>query len=334
MYNMPLNKIKDGISQATESGKDILTSIKNNSTALICSLGLTFVWYNAQGQEVYKRITDTPNGKKIELYAAANTWLVGPKTFNVGSSYANWPQAYYNDITGDVFDGAFNQSFFTNPLSSETIGNNTINYDSYENHVTTGLRKDNATNNVLEITTTGSNRNGTVGTWSGINVFKTEFLIPNTLNNGDPLPNWSRARLSSRFWTIANSNEEPLSARDLWFQYIDGERVFQNTLPDGTPTVPTPDVETLSTIDFSKDYEVALRPSPANDIIHINNGNELNGETLQKVRIYDMMGRQVYTGYDVIEGQAINISHLAKGIYTLQVEGDHGTPMTKKFAKN
>lgn len=105
-------------------------------------------------------------------------------------------------------------------------------------------------------------------------------------------------------------------------------------MPDGTPTVPTPDVETLSTIDFSKDYEVALRPSPANDIIHINNGNDLNGETLQKVRIYDKMGRQVYTGYDVIEGQAINISHLDKGIYTLQVEGDHGTPMTKKFAKN
>lgn len=333
MYNMPLNKIKDGISQATESGKDILTSIKNNSTALICSLGLTFVWYNAQGQEVYKRITDTPNGKKIELYAAANTWLVGPKTFNVGSSWSNWPQVYYNDITGDVFAGPVWWSSLTAPGIPETIGGNTINYDSYQNHATIPGRKDNTTNNVLNITTTWYNRDGTVGTWSGINVFKTEFEIPNTLNNGDPLPNWSRARLSSRHWTIANSSEN-LFERDLWFQYIDGERVLQSTMPDGTPTVPTPDVETLSTIDFSKDYEVALRPSPANDIIHINNGNDLNGETLQKVRIYDKMGRQVYTGYDVIEGQAINISHLDKGIYTLQVEGDHGTPMTKKFAKN
>jgi hypothetical protein len=72
-------------------------------------------------------------------------------------------------------------------------------------------------------------------------------------------------------------------------------------------------------------------PNPVNDILNIEIPNLAPNTSL---KIYDLQGRTVFT-QDIIQSQqSINLQHLAKGIYSLQIYTNNQVVKTDKILKN
>jgi len=93
-------------------------------------------------------------------------------------------------------------------------------------------------------------------------------------------------------------------------------------------TSPSIDV-TLSTVGLAQEdisSKFTIYPNPTENIIHIN-----SNEKLQNITIIDMYGKQVKTLNENV--QAINVSELSKGMYSLRILTNNGKQGSKTFVK-
>lgn len=83
----------------------------------------------------------------------------------------------------------------------------------------------------------------------------------------------------------------------------------------------------LSTIKYDVD-SIAVFPNPASGILNINQHN-----TFSKVSIYNIDGRLLQS-FNFDEGNLkIDLGHLPSGLYLLQLESEHQSPIAKKILK-
>ncbi|TYA92140.1 T9SS type A sorting domain-containing protein [Seonamhaeicola marinus] len=80
----------------------------------------------------------------------------------------------------------------------------------------------------------------------------------------------------------------------------------------------------LSTNDKNA-FEFRAYPNPVKDILHIN-----TLEPISKVEIFDLLGKSVFTQYNVTDN--INVASLNKSMYLVKLTSDNGVS-TKKFLK-
>jgi serine/threonine-protein kinase len=85
---------------------------------------------------------------------------------------------------------------------------------------------------------------------------------------------------------------------------------------------------TLGTTDYQLENKIALYPNPAESAINI----ALGDNTVANVMIFDMNGRVLQTAIIVENNDPVNISHLANGVYLMQIATDKGI-VRKKFVK-
>lgn len=82
-------------------------------------------------------------------------------------------------------------------------------------------------------------------------------------------------------------------------------------------------LENLSTVSFSKNSAFTIFPNPAKNLIQIKSDLEI-----EQVRIIDALGKVILAQNNT----EINVEHLAKGIYTLEISTGNGK-VFRKFIK-
>ncbi|TNF00527.1 MAG: T9SS type A sorting domain-containing protein, partial [Bacteroidetes bacterium] len=74
---------------------------------------------------------------------------------------------------------------------------------------------------------------------------------------------------------------------------------------------------------------ITIYPNPTNDILNV----EVSAGKIQSLNIYDINGGLIKSFTDQNDYLQVNVSHLEKGIYLLEVVTEKGTEM-KRFVKN
>jgi hypothetical protein len=117
-------------------------------------------------------------------------------------------------------------------------------------------------------------------------------------------------------WTInsTNLNDGGAHIYKLW-SYAES---------DGTDNGQIGSSGTLSTTSKAA-FEFSTYPNPVKDVLHIN-----TKESLQKVEVYDLLGKSVLSVKNVSE--SIDVSSLSKSIYIVKLTSTNGVS-TKKFVK-
>ena len=82
-------------------------------------------------------------------------------------------------------------------------------------------------------------------------------------------------------------------------------------------------LESLSTESFSENSAFTIFPNPANNLVYIKSDSEI-----EQVRIIDSLGKVILAQNNA----EINVEHLAKGIYTLEISTGNGR-IFRKFIK-
>ena len=82
-------------------------------------------------------------------------------------------------------------------------------------------------------------------------------------------------------------------------------------------------LENLSTESFSKNSAFTIFPNPAKNLVYIKSDSEI-----EQVRIIDALGKVILAQNNT----EINVEHLAKGIYTLEISTGNGR-VFRKFIK-
>ncbi len=82
-------------------------------------------------------------------------------------------------------------------------------------------------------------------------------------------------------------------------------------------------LETLSTDSFSKNSAFTIFPNPAKNLVQIKSDSEI-----EQVRIIDALGKVILAQNNT----EINVEHLAKGIYTLEISTGNGR-IFRKFIR-
>ena len=80
--------------------------------------------------------------------------------------------------------------------------------------------------------------------------------------------------------------------------------------------------KTLNTVNLAKEYKSPkVYPNPTNGWLTI------NGNNISEVKIYDVQGRLVSTKHTnvILDKNTVDITHLPKGHYTIQVKTEYGT---------
>ncbi len=81
----------------------------------------------------------------------------------------------------------------------------------------------------------------------------------------------------------------------------------------------------MSTVESGDVRNYSLYPNPASDVIHIKSEGKIRSAV-----IYDMSGKRIHVKF--VDGTA-NISHLAPGVYTVQLETDEGKTVDRFIKK-
>ncbi|MCC5945213.1 MAG: T9SS type A sorting domain-containing protein [Bernardetiaceae bacterium] len=83
-------------------------------------------------------------------------------------------------------------------------------------------------------------------------------------------------------------------------------------------------------------FEVGLYPNPASSTIKLSNLDKVFAQSALTIEIYDALGRKVLSHSlsqnNIAASLSLNISHLAKGTYTLHLQSEQQT-LTKKWVK-
>jgi Secretion system C-terminal sorting domain/Concanavalin A-like lectin/glucanases superfamily len=74
----------------------------------------------------------------------------------------------------------------------------------------------------------------------------------------------------------------------------------------------------------SQNLKATIFPNPATDVLNIQIENEL-----KSVEIYSLLGQKIMTS----DSKQINVSNLAKGIYSIRIEDENGATATQKLVK-
>lgn len=73
---------------------------------------------------------------------------------------------------------------------------------------------------------------------------------------------------------------------------------------------------------------LSIYPNPANDVIRITSASPV----MERVEMFDLTGKQVYSAINVRSGAEINIANLTGGVYMLRIVTDEGI-LTRKVVK-
>lgn len=74
-----------------------------------------------------------------------------------------------------------------------------------------------------------------------------------------------------------------------------------------------------ASIDEKQNLQIQISPNPTKDFVSIKVEKNMN----QSFQIFDQMGREVFKGKLIGQETEVNLSSLAKGIYTLKIEGNY-----------
>jgi len=77
-------------------------------------------------------------------------------------------------------------------------------------------------------------------------------------------------------------------------------------------------------------YKVSVFPNPATHTLNV----DIDGEAINKVMIYDLMGQLLYNEVGITNHAQINIDHLSYGTYLLEAENDVETIRVKFIKTN
>lgn len=81
-------------------------------------------------------------------------------------------------------------------------------------------------------------------------------------------------------------------------------------------------------IEENGDGVLSIYPNPANDVIRITSASPV----MERVEMFDLAGKQVYSALNVASGAEINIADFTSGIYMLRIVTDEGI-ITRKVVK-
>lgn len=85
------------------------------------------------------------------------------------------------------------------------------------------------------------------------------------------------------------------------------------------------DWEALTVKDITKNDIFSVSPNPAQDVINITS----EGGNMNTIQIYDVTGKMVYIQSTNAPSAQIQIGHLPKGVYVINVEADNGQSVEK-----
>ena len=83
---------------------------------------------------------------------------------------------------------------------------------------------------------------------------------------------------------------------------------------------------TLSTLNLPS-LEVSVQPNPANDLVQIKNNSGIAAE----LKLFDVLGNEVYSENNFITAQTIDVSALDNGIYFIVAEANGTSPFKQKL---
>lgn len=91
-------------------------------------------------------------------------------------------------------------------------------------------------------------------------------------------------------------------------------------------------VVSVNAIESNNDIEVIIYPNPASGVVNVQlRSSERN---LRNIKLYDAAGRLLQSGYNINNTAGkVAVSHLASGIYWLQIELSNGTFLNHSFIK-
>ena len=125
-------------------------------------------------------------------------------------------------------------------------------------------------------------------------------------------------------WFLAHLEYIPDSDGALDMHLYDNKLVLL-TLKNGVYTI---DTALLSSDKFNIDEPILIFPNPAKNVLHIN-----YTDLIKHVSIFNTNGRLVYSNNINNRETSINIAHLSKGIYFVQITTDKGIGNKKIIKK-
>lgn len=303
--------------------------------ALLASVAST------KAQQTLQRITDGANETIVELFQVrnghSNTNVVGNGGYDQGMSDGGGTAFFYSQDTGQQYDSYDGNNITIPTYPVEQIGNGNFEiaepqpFDtSRANDVYDWKDADgnNMTSSEFTIQQYDTDRDAIEDGNSNIDMLHTKWVLPHTLNNGDPIPDG--------LWVVLTSREgEKDTGGSHASQYVilkwnatnqKWEQQSQDWAGTPAPVLEGTEIETAGTHDIDGKPKSTLHPNPVQDGLYYDDGDGLKGEN-HDYAIYDMAGQQVGQG-TLSEGKKVNIN-LNKGVYILKTQdGD-----TKKIIK-
>ena len=147
---------------------------------------------------------------------------------------------------------------------------------------------------------------------------------------GLPKVNLGPMRSNPSFHVFLDDMDEPLA---YWLNenhykfsgleagtYTAGVQTAFSTIVSEIVDVPFNIEEHTSVVELDDNLKLKVFPNPADQIINV-----MAGEEIQKVNVFDLLGRMVYTEQVFDQSIQINIGGLREGIYLLQIQTQSGS---------
>ena len=303
---------------------------------LVGWLALFWAFATSNAQQVLKKVIQNTNSTTLELLTLANgstsSNVIWPNWFDVGISSWEWTVILYNPSTWQVLSPNNSTNLTPPSIPNEQVWNWTfqsiyntknIKYNYQDSWSTESLN--------IETIEENSNRDE-ISDWNNnIDMLHTKIILPNTLANWNPVPNWFIAIINSRDWVAMGSWGGDTSSKRLWFQFNSSTwwTAISND-PNWNPFDVLEEV-TLWTneFDYKKNEEKAY-PNPTKWLISVSDWDWFDEDF--EYEIFDITGRKVLSG-KWREWQPIDINQLNNGNYILNTKKEDSFS-SNKIIKN
>ena len=314
-----------------------MSTIKNLATAAMLTASVAAT----KAQQVLKDIKQGTNNELIvTFYSSAN----GTTPSDIQGSWNKWidegataqrsDPIWYDENTGTIFNTWVLQNPSTTRVyetrNNENVSNWTLNYPNQWRRVNLAGLKNSTGTQTLNINITHQANNANINTNWAREIATAKFTVANTLNDGSPIPAWTRIILRSRNTEILPSWW--LTEKTLWRRHNGIQWIPQTNNPFWVPFDTVSNIPTLGTDETNNTQKAGIAyPNPTSNELYINDGDTQSGESFEYV-IYDVSGRQVGNG-KAREDQPITLEKNKSGMYFISTQDKDGDRTSHKIIK-
>lgn len=305
----------------------------NNLVAGIATLAAVTA---TNAQQVLKKITQNTNDTTVELFAVrhgtTSNNVIWPNGFDVSTSQSTGSVVLSNSTWNLTYSYNNGINWWTPSIPNEQVGNWTFETVSAWAWTLTDFIEDQWWGSSINISipTVNSNRDEVSDGNTNIDLLHTKFVLPNTLNNGSPVPTGTRAICGSRDGVDLNNWSTMTPSKNVVLRFDGTSWIIQTTYPNGNPVNPLNDA-TLWVDDFawSKQDNSKVFPNPIEDRFSFDDGDSDTHEKM-KYQFVDLNGRVIESG-TLTENQPQSLSQDHKpGVEILVLEDEDGNKFSKK----